>query len=114
MPEQAASSLVTRLLALRATRAWKHTDYISETRADLIALCFFLTNSQEEMALNIVGLLHQSMADMAMTRPIWADFTGGMDKVEGLDRAMADMRKVRVFVCFVCCKLCRPARLFLW
>jgi hypothetical protein len=52
------------------------------------------TFSTEEMAFNIVGLLHQSIADIAMTHPIWADFTGGMDKVEGLDRAMAEMRKV--------------------
>lgn len=56
------------------------------------------TFSTEEMAFNIVGLMHQRIADRAMTKPLWADFTGGMDKVEGLDRAMAEMRQV----CGVC------------
>lgn len=52
------------------------------------------TFSTEEMAFNIVGLMHQRIADRAMTKPLWADFTGGMDKVEGLDRAMAELRQV--------------------
>lgn len=59
------------------------------------------TFSTEEMAFNIIGLLHQRIADIVMTHPVWADFTGGMDKVEGLDRAMAEMRQVLLTILWV-------------
>eukprot|EP01134_Creolimax_fragrantissima_P001062 CFRG1062T1 len=51
------------------------------------------TFSTMEMAYNIAGLLHQHMVDVAVSEPIWADFSGGLDSTEGLEAALSDARK---------------------
>ncbi|KAH9257778.1 holo-[acyl-carrier-protein] synthase [Batrachochytrium salamandrivorans] len=51
------------------------------------------TFSTTEMAVNLVGLMHPRMVSMACDEPLWADLTGGWQKVQDLDQAVKRIRQ---------------------
>ncbi|KAJ2611506.1 fatty acid synthase alpha subunit Lsd1 [Coemansia sp. RSA 1365] len=50
------------------------------------------TFSAAEMAFNLVGLLHPSVADLAQHAPVWADLNGGLQRIPNVQHAVATAR----------------------
>jgi len=43
------------------------------------------TFSTQEMAFNILGLMHPSIAQLSQSEPVWADLNGGLQLVSDLN-----------------------------
>ncbi|PIA14803.1 hypothetical protein COEREDRAFT_45909 [Coemansia reversa NRRL 1564] len=50
------------------------------------------TFSAAEMAFNLVGLLHPTVADLAQHAPVWADLNGGLQRIPNVQHAVATAR----------------------
>eukprot|EP01135_Chromosphaera_perkinsii_P010233 Nk52_evm6s2062 gene=Nk52_evmTU6s2062 len=50
------------------------------------------TFSTREMAFNIICLMHQTMANLSQTEPLWADLTGGMNAICDLKAVTSSLR----------------------
>jgi len=46
------------------------------------------TFSTQEMAFNILGLMHPSIAQLSQSEPIWADLNGGLQLVSDLNSVL--------------------------
>ncbi|KAJ3106179.1 3-oxoacyl-[acyl-carrier-protein] synthase [Phlyctochytrium bullatum] len=51
------------------------------------------TFSTQEMAFNLIGLMHQSIVKLSYTEPVWADLNGGLTSVKDLNKFTSKLRK---------------------
>ncbi|KAJ1781236.1 fatty acid synthase alpha subunit Lsd1, partial [Coemansia sp. RSA 2399] len=51
------------------------------------------TFSADEMAANVVALMHQRIVDLAQTGPVWADLNGGLQRIGDIGKVVADARQ---------------------
>ncbi|KAK9765807.1 fatty acid synthase alpha subunit Lsd1 [Basidiobolus ranarum] len=51
------------------------------------------TFSTQEMAFNILGLMHPTIADISETGPVWADLNGGLQYIVDLNQISASLRE---------------------
>ena len=50
------------------------------------------TFSTQEMAFNILGLMHPSIAQLSQSEPVWADLNGGLQLVSDLNTTLKNIR----------------------
>lgn len=73
----------------RGTGLMKVNDRLAEETERQLGIQTF---SQSEMVANLVALLHPDLAETVETYPIYADFNGGLDKIQDLSSVLHKVR----------------------
>ncbi|KAJ2865579.1 fatty acid synthase alpha subunit Lsd1, partial [Coemansia erecta] len=66
---------------------------VNDAVAPAMAINGACTFSSDEMAANVVALMHQRIVDLAQTGPVWADLNGGLQRISDIGRVVADARQ---------------------